>query len=388
LSILIFFPEGNVENNPTLLAFVHHLDKLEINYEIRANKNKYNLKSSRFGKIKNYSKIVSKLNNFVLLNLRSFRVIRPFIVACNLKYLLSKPRVVIGVDREGIIQASALATTLGVKCFAFSFEIFFLDETSKYFKAPEIEACKYINKFIVQDEVRAGLFARENHIPIEHLMYLPLGYERSNEITFSKVNLRNFYGIAKEAKIACVIGSLTSWSGYLSVLESVSSWPDNWIIFIHSRAIYNEEDFPEKYRYLLGNRIVISRHTYLDFDELEGFISQTDLGIAFYFATFASRYSGKNIEFIGCASGKIATFLRSGIPVITNVKNELTAELEKKGIGHVINSVENLNRTLVTFESKTYLSNIAKNFHDRVLAYENYANLTEKLIFEMLDGVY
>jgi hypothetical protein len=388
MSILIFFPEGNVENNPTLLAFVHHLDKLEINYEIRANKNEYTLKASRFGKTKNYTKIISKLNNFVLVNSRSFRVIRSVILFYNLKYLVFKPKIVIGVDREGIIQASALASTLRVKSFAFSFEIFFLDETSQYFKAPEIEACEYINNFFVQDEIRAGLLARENHIPIERLIYLPLGYERSSEFALSKVNLRDFYGIAKETKIACVIGSLTSWSGYLRILESVASWPENWIIFIHSRAIYSEEDLPEKYRYLLGDRIVISRHTYLDFEELEGFISQIDLGIAFYFATFASRYSGKNLESIGYASGKIATFLRSGVPIVTNVKNELTAELEKRGIGYALNSVETLHEILVTFESKEHPSNKAKNFHDGVLAYENYANLIEKLIFEMIDEVH
>jgi hypothetical protein len=197
---------------------------------------------------------------------------------------------------------------------------------------------------------------------------------------------RNCY--TKEKKIACVMGSLTSWSGYLRVLESINSWPDNWVIFIHSRALYRQEDFPENYRYLLGDRIVISRHTYLDFEELEGFISQTDLGIALYFPTFVSRYSGKNLEFIGYASGKIATFLRSGVPIVTNVKNGLTADLERIGIGHTINSVDDLNEILISFESKDYLSSAAKIFHDQVLAYENYANLIEKLIIEMIDEVH
>jgi hypothetical protein len=331
---------------------------------------------------------MTKINNFVLLKSRSFRAIRVVTIFCNLKFLLFKPKIVIGVDREGIIQASALATTLGVQSFAFSFEIFFLDETSHDFKALEIEACKYISKFIVQDEVRGRLFARENQVPIERLIYVPLGYKHSSEFLLSGVNLRDFYGISKETKIACVMGSLTSWSGYLKILDSVDSWPDNWVIFVHSRALYRQEDFPEKYRHFLSDRIVISRHIYLDFEELEGFISQTDLGLAFYFTTYASRYSGKNLESIGYASGKIATFLRSGVPIVTNVKNDLTADLDRLGIGHTINSIDNLHELLISVESRGDVSKDAKNFHDQVLAYENYSDLVEKLIFEIIDEVH
>lgn len=388
MKIVIFFPEGNVRNNPTLNAFVDHLEFLGIRFTIKANKNRYSFEKSQFGEAKHYSPFASRINNIVYSKISSFIFIRIFTLITHFKYLFFRPNLFIGIDREGMIQAASLSSALGIKSLGLSFEIFFEDETSTRFKSPEIEACKHIDRFVIQDESRGEMFSKENLIQKEKLVFIPLGFNYSVDSNMTKIDLRSFYAIPKDKNIACVIGSLTSWSGYKKILDSLHLWPDDWVLFLHSRNSIEDELFFHKYSDLIGTRLFISEHHYLHFNELSEIVSQTDLGLAFYIATYASRYSGKNIENIGYASGKIATYLKSGIPIIANFTNQLTSRLIVSGVGYVIKEIEDLPKRLASIEISPEVSKKARLFHENKLAYDNYAILMEKLLFELTNDVH
>ena len=388
MKVVIFFPEGNIRNNPMLNAFVDQLEFLEIRYTIKANHSRYSLEKTQFGETQHYSLFATRVNNIIYSKFSSFIFIRTFTVITHFKYLLSRPNLFIGIDREGMIQAASLSSVLGIKSLGLSFEIFFKDETSTKFKSPEIEACKHIDKFVIQDESRGEMFSKENFIQKEKLVFIPLGFKYSDESSITKIDLRSFYGIPRDKNIACVIGSLTSWSGYLKILDSLHLWPDDWVLFLHSRNSIEDEMFFHKYSELIGKRLFISEHQYLQFNELYEIVSQTDLGLAFYIATYASRYSGKNIENIGYASGKVATYLKSGIPVIVNFNNQLTSRLADCGVGYVIEEIEDLPKRLASIETNAEVSKEAKLFHKNELAYDNYSILMEKLLFELTNDVH
>ncbi len=388
MKVVIFFPEGNVRNNPTLNALVDQLEFLGIRYTIKANHSRYSFEKSQFGETKHYLPFATRINNIVYSKISSFSFIRTFTMITHFKYMLFRPNLFIGIDREGMIQAASLSSALGIKSLGLSFEIFFEDETSARFKSPEIEACKHIDRFVIQDESRGEMFSKENLIQKEKLVFIPLGFKYSVDSNINKIDLRSFYDIPKDKNIACVIGSLTSWSGYLQILDSLHLWPDDWVLFLHSRNSIEDGMFFNKYSDLIGKRLFISEHHYLDFNELSEIVSQTDLGLAFYFATYASRYSGKNIANIGYASGKVATYLKSGIPVIANFNNQLTSRLTASGVGYLIKEIEDLPKHLASIEVSSEVSKEARLFHKNELAYDNYASLMEKLLFELTNDVH
>jgi hypothetical protein len=67
-----------------------------------------------------------------------------------------------------------------------------------------------------------------------------------------------------------------------------------------------------------------------DFSRL---VDGADAGIAFYVPTATDTYTGQNIEVIGLSSGKLATYLWAGLPVVVNSASTMGALASKEGFG-------------------------------------------------------
>ena len=71
----------------------------------------------------------------------------------------------------------------------------------------------------------------------------------------------------------------------------------------------------------------VSRQAY---DEL---IDAANVGIAFYVATGDSSFTQRNVQTIGLSSGKLAYYLRAGLPVIVNRAASIAGLIEAEGCG-------------------------------------------------------
>ncbi|HEX7705703.1 MAG TPA: hypothetical protein VF701_04505, partial [Thermoanaerobaculia bacterium] len=82
-------------------------------------------------------------------------------------------------------------------------------------------------------------------------------------------------------------------------------------------------------------RIRISPSGINDPAALSEFVASADLGIAMYRPTYENEWVGRNIEHIGLASGKIASYLQHGVPVAANELGEITDWIHYYGAGTI-----------------------------------------------------
>jgi hypothetical protein len=245
-------------------------------------------------------------------------------------------KLIIGVDRDGIIEASFLSQLMGIPCGFISYEIFFKDETGSNFKKEEIGACKYIDFAVCQDDVRSSSLSEENHIPFEKIIQIPVagrGLKKGEKTRY----LHTLLNIPFDKKIALFMGSIVKWSMIRELVQSVDNWPDEWVLVLHNRYGLNT-----LIRDIQSNKIYISRESYSKPDDLSIMLHSVDLGIALYNPTFEGIYTGKNLKYLGLSSGKIATYLQHGIPVLTNENGLIGDYIREYEAGYIVHKIEEI----------------------------------------------
>ena len=204
------------------------------------------------------------------------------------------------------------------------------NETSRRYKSLERHAAAALRLAIVQDEVRAADIVEENGILWSAIFILPLASRGLGKPSGAE-RLRDRVGIPLDRKVAISIGSIEGWSMVDRILMSVSNWPSDWVLLLHDRYGNTSESLrslggiPSR----LTERIFVSNDTAEDIDSLDHILAGIDCGLAFY----DSKILGLNIEHVGRSSGKISTYLRHGVPVITNASGQWQDDIERHQIG-------------------------------------------------------
>jgi O-antigen biosynthesis protein len=362
--ICIIHPEGNINNNPNLTGIVEIL--CENGYEVDL----YSLYRPELVQknpcpganliIQKNSTAKDRINNY--------------------EYKLSKNYdMCIGVD-EGIIEASFISQLADIPYGLLSYEIFFYDEIDpdnikgelKIFKIMEIEACKNISFAIIQDETRASFLSRENEIPNDEFIYIPVSNRGTKK--YKKMNFwHKEFGIPLEYNIALYMGTVDKWAMVEELLEITPILPKNWHIVIHSRSGF--DNLGPKYQRILKNseNVHISKYSFETFLEMEEPLFSADAGLAFY-NPVGGPQGGSNIKYIGLSSGKISTYLQHGLPVISNIGNPMSDYFEKYNIGIAIKNMEELKMVLSNWDSKKITG------ENCILFYKEYLDLDKTIV--------
>jgi len=271
----------------------------------------------------------------------------------------------IGVDRAGIVDAFVLSQVLNIPYGLISYEIFFESETNKIFKSIEREACKRIAFAVCQDEVRAALLSKENQITDAKIIRIPVA-GKSVRRGMRQQYLHQKLGISLDKKIAFFAGSIDSWTMMDEIIKTVPSWPENWVLVLHER--YGKTK--ERVQKLLNNQkldhVYFSEDSIEQYDGLKDMLFSIDLGIAFYQADNATIYTGKNIEYIGLASGKISTYLQHGVPVITNEIGLFSDYIRDYNLGLVVKEVNDVPDKLASMNQVNYTDRCYNFFEDKL----------------------
>ncbi|MCH7555844.1 MAG: glycosyltransferase [Planctomycetes bacterium] len=333
--ILIVHPEGNINSNINLTGIVEILCENGYKVDIYSLKRFYTPQHYRCAgaslflldkpeksvengtfiledpKLNSQEKIISYINE----NFKSYDL-------------------VIGVDR-GIIEAALIAQNREIPCGLISYEIFFEEETSKEFKQEEIEACKCLDFIVCQDALRAKYLSIENKIALEKIINIPVagrGIKKGEKNSY----LYDSLGINKDKKIALFMGTVAQWSMAGYILESAKQWSDDWVLVVHNRHGLDQGVRPYYAKYKCFDNIYFSLEPIADPNQLDCVIHSADVGIAFYEPTYQSKYTGNNIKYLGMASGKIATYLQHGLPIIINEIGQMSDYVRKYGLGLVV----------------------------------------------------
>ncbi len=338
--VCIIHSEGNINNNPNLLGIVDIMSKEGYYIDI------FSRKSPLFEQkcpIKNTTLYLAEYNDFS-------SAIKEFSNDYSTPYLC-----IIGID-EAIIEANEMAKYQNTPLGFISYEITFDDELSDFAKKEklkEIEACKNIDFAIVQDEVRGLHLSEQNKIPIEKFIYIPVAggntYKRvQNKYLHQKLN------IDFNKKIAILIGSISEWSISDQILNDIEKWPNNWVLVLHNR--YGKSNMNQKYINFASKseKIFISEEQTESPFELHKILNSADVGLAFYIPNEKIRYLGKNIFYIGLASGKISTYLSNDLPVLINYSEPFASLNKQYKFGEVINKYSEISEFLQKIEKSEY----------------------------------
>ncbi len=227
---------------------------------------------------------------------------------------------ILGVDSAGLIKGYEYAKRYDIPLVYLSFEIFFRDELSRRAEIEEKEleciASRFADLVVIQDKWRARLMAAENGLPGEKFEYLPVSPGGSQRVRKSDY-LRCRFNLSERQTIVLHCGSFVEWSCADELLESVATWPEDFVLVVHTkyRPRRNDRHIQAVKQARLPN-VVLSTEP-LPVDEYEQLVASADIGLALYKPVPPSRSTQKNIQTMGLSSGKFSFYVKYGLPVIS-----------------------------------------------------------------------
>ena len=234
---------------------------------------------------------------------------------------------ILGIDSAGVIQGYEIARKSNVPLVYLSFEIFFHNELQNLseLKEKEIEtqASQFADLIIIQDESRARLLATENNLPLNRFAYLALSPEGPAETKRSDF-LRGRFGISSKQTIVLHSGSFAPWTCAEEILDSVNSWPLDFVLVIHTQYRNRPNRKFSRAKHKIPNVIFSSEP--LPIEDYNEMLASADIGLSLYKSFPGSRYTQKNVETIGLSSGKFAFYMKYGLPVVS-IKQQMYARL-------------------------------------------------------------
>ncbi len=380
--ILIIHPEGNLNNNPNLTGIVEILCEKGNSVDI------YSRKRTHFTQI-----APCPLSQFITTSINdpadTAVLLAPESVLskeerADLKSCFEQYDLIVGVDR-GIIEASEIANLLGVPYGLISYEIYFGIETGQLFKKPEIFACQGISFAVCQDRVRSKCLATENQIALEKILDIPVA-GRSLVPKIRSYAFHEALGLGRDKKIAIYIGEVNAkWTGFDELLESTVSWDDSWVMVLHQRYGYVLSSIAERIKDC--KNVFLSPFPSLDLKDLHLLLNAADIGIACYIPQMdsPSLLERRNLLHIGMASGKIASYLQHGLPILVNEIGEMSEHVKNYSLGRVIDDFANTGAILKLLDRSKLqiLQGNCQEFYQHHLDLE----LTIQPLLTLIDGL-
>jgi glycosyltransferase involved in cell wall biosynthesis len=239
----------------------------------------------------------------------------------------------IGVEPLGLMTAFLLCDKTRIPFIYYNMELHNEPDiaTADEFVEKKIE--KKYNKYaaftITLDRERAVLISTENDIPEDSIVTVPVCAE--GEPFRKKTNyLREKLGLEIGDKIILYAGFIADWAMCEEIAKVAQSWPKSWIMVFHSHGYHNDR-YVRRIKRLVGERVRLSLSP-VTYEELPALLASADIGIALY------KDLGANFTLISSASGKIAHYLKCGLPVVVNSYPGISQIVDKYFCGIGIDS--------------------------------------------------
>ena len=133
-------------------------------------------------------------------------------------------------------------------------------------------------------------------------------------------------------------GFIADWAMCAEIAESAQSWPKNWVLIFHTHG-YNNKSYINKVRRFENSNLLFSLSP-VPYEELPAFLASADIGIALY------RDLGSNFTLISSASGKLAHYLKSGLPVVVNSYPGVSKIVKQYNCGIAIDGPDQLQEAI------------------------------------------
>lgn len=241
---------------------------------------------------------------------------------------------VIGVDPDGLVMAQSIAS--GAPVAYFSLELLLSAELThddeRELKAQEREFSRAASFVVVQDEARAALLVEDNGLDPGQVVLVPNAPAGPARRRASRYWHRHFE-LPEDARVVLHSGSLGDWTGIENIVKSAADWPEPWTLVVHTRYDATSSTYVDGLQSLADPSRVHFSLKPVPRQDYEPLIDGADVGLAFYVPVADSSFTGTNVQTIGLSSGKLAYYLRAGLPVIVNQSASISERLEAFGCG-------------------------------------------------------
>ena len=254
----------------------------------------------------------------------------------------------------------------------YSLEMYLLDDHYGLPYPPETRVAerKHINDIsalIIQSREKERIFRREYGLRDEIPAFiLPVTYDGPSSGSKSDY-LRTKYGIGKGKRIALHLGEIKWWYSCIEIAREFARLKD-WVLVFHG---YSEEDYLMRLKSVVAhNRIenvIISDRTHNSISSIDEIVRSCDVGIAWY------NDISTNFRTAGGSSGKIAAYLRYGLPVIATRYESTIDAIERPGCGVCVTGYDEIEGALNSIiEKYANLSSNALSEYDRNYNFAGY----------------
>jgi len=294
-------------------------------------------------------------------------------------FLRNKYLFILGVGVRGLLLSFLIGKNFKTPYIYYSLELYIkkdLKGLQRKLKFLEKLCCQYADYTIAQDNLRAKLFANDNDISLEKILIFP--NSPLGEVSLKKSDyIYEKFGIDKEKTIILYAGSLEPWAMTLELVECAQSWPLNWVLILHSRRRPFDNYLKKLYEADYKKRVVFSL-TPVNEIKLEKIVASADIGIVLMRNNTANHY------FMGLSSGKLALYLKFGLPVIVSESPLIKELLEEFCCGEAVKELD---------EIKDKIKKIMKNYNkykygciscfNEIFKLDNYYNILKIKINEI-----
>jgi hypothetical protein len=250
---------------------------------------------------------------------------------------------VIGVDPDGLALAQTIAR--GAPLAYFSLELLLSYELStpvdRQLKAQERELCQQAEFVIVQDEARGRLLAEDNDIPLERLVLVPNAPPGPPRRLPGRYWHTRF-DLPPDARVVIHAGSLGEWTGVEEIVDSARDWPPPWVLVVHTRYDAESSAYVDRLRSAGDQQRVYFSLKPVPRQDYDQLIDGADVGLAFYVPSNDSAFTQQNLLTLGLSSGKLAYYLRAGLPVIVNRDASIAKEVDAHGMGVAVHTAQDI----------------------------------------------
>src|SRR6202022_3409507 len=134
--------------------------------------------------------------------------------------------------------------------------------------------------------------------------------------------------------------------GIAAIVDSAGAWPEPWVLVIHTRYEAETSAYVDDLRKRADPRRVWFSLKPVPRQEYDPLIDGADVGLAFYVPTSGSSFTERNVQTIGLSSGKLAYYLRAGLPVIVNRAASIAGLVGSSGCGVAVEDASEIGPAL------------------------------------------
>ncbi|MCU0286160.1 MAG: hypothetical protein MUF15_07145 [Acidobacteria bacterium] len=281
------------------------------------------------------------------------------------------------IDPHGFLLCKELFP--GAKPIYYSLELYLKDDYLDTYYSQEImkelnqlmdrerSMSKDIRALIIQSKERQELFIKDYGLPQDLPVFI-LPVTNTGPAVKEKSNyLREMYNMSKDKHIAIHLGGMNDWFSCIEIAEVFAQMPD-WVLFFQGN---HNKNYLKKFDQVINKKkaknIIVSRSFFDQLESLGPIMMSADLGIAWY------NNISKNFINTGRSSGKIAAYMRFGLPTIAKKYPSMVDAIEDTGCGICVDEYDEIKEAVKKIKGNfNFYSENALKEYEKTYWFKNY----------------